>query len=43
MGYHSDPIEDKWSNDFMILSLGETREFIFRETTTKSIFRREIC
>ena len=31
MGYHSDPIEDKWCNDFIILSLGSTRDFIFRE------------
>ena len=35
MGYHSDPIEDKWSNDFMVISLGETREFIFREKKNK--------
>ena len=35
MGYHSDPIEDKWSNNFMIISIGETREFIFREKENK--------
>ncbi len=31
MGYHSDPIEEKWTSDFIILSLGSTRDFIFRE------------
>jgi len=31
MGYHSDPIEDKWDNKFIILSFGDTRNFIFRE------------
>lgn len=35
MGYHSDPIEDKWSNDFIVISLGETREFIFRKKENK--------
>lgn len=31
MGYHSDPIQDKWTNDFIILSLGSTRDFVFRQ------------
>lgn len=35
MGYHSDPIEDKWSNDFIILSLGAPREFVFRKIENK--------
>lgn len=35
MGYHSDPIEDKWSTDFIILSLGATREFVFRDSSDK--------
>lgn len=36
MGYHSDPIEDKWDNNFVILSLGDSREFIFREKFHKN-------
>ena len=35
MGYHSDPIEDKWSNQFVIISIGATRDFIFRENENK--------
>ena len=35
MGYHSDPIGEKWTNDFIILSLGATREFIFRNREVK--------
>ena len=35
MGYHSDPIDEKWTNDFIILSLGATREFIFRNKEAK--------
>tara|TARA_B100001057_G_C22721103_1_gene899725 strand:+ start:277 stop:843 length:567 start_codon:yes stop_codon:yes gene_type:complete len=34
MGYHSDPI-DKWDNNFIIISLGSTRKFIFREKENK--------
>ena len=36
MGYHSDPIEDKWDNNFVILSLGDSRDFIFREKLHKN-------
>ena len=35
MGYHSDPIDNKWSNQFIILSIGGSREFIFRENEEK--------
>ena len=35
MGYHSDPIEDKWDNKFVVISLGDTRNFIFREKENK--------
>ena len=35
MGYHSDPIENKWSNNFIVISIGETREFVFREKNNK--------
>lgn len=35
MGYHSDPIEDKWDNKFVVLSFGDTRNFIFREKENK--------
>lgn len=35
MGYHADPIGEKWTNDFIILSLGATREFIFRNQEVK--------
>ena len=35
MGYHGDPIDNKWSNDFMVISIGVTREFIFREKVKK--------
>ena len=31
MGYHSDPIEEKWDNNFVIFSIGVDRKFIFRE------------
>ena len=31
MGYHSDPIDEKWDNNFIIYSLGDNRKFIFRE------------
>ena len=30
MGYHADPVGDKWTSDFIILSLGSVRDFIFR-------------
>ena len=30
MGYHSDPVGNKWSNDFIVLSIGQSRYFIFR-------------
>lgn len=35
MGYHSDPIEDKWDNKFIVVSFGDTRNFIFREIENK--------
>ena len=35
IGYHSDPIEDKWDNKFVVLSFGDTRNFIFREKENK--------
>ena len=35
MGYHSDPIEDKWGNKFVVLTFGDTRKFIFREKQNK--------
>lgn len=35
MGYHSDPIDNKWSNDFIVFSIGAHREFIFRENENK--------
>ncbi len=35
MGYHSDPIDDKWDNNFVILSLGAERKLIFREKENK--------
>jgi alkylated DNA repair dioxygenase AlkB len=35
MGYHSDPIEDKWDNKFIVISFGDTRNFIFREIENK--------
>lgn len=35
MGYHSDPVDNKWTNDFMVISIGITREFIFREKVDK--------
>lgn len=31
MGYHSDPTDNKWDDNFIIYSLGENRKFIFRE------------
>ena len=31
MGYHNDPIEEKWDNNFVIFSIGVDRKFIFRE------------
>ena len=37
MGYHSDPIEDKWDNKFVVLTFGDTRKFIFREKEKKII------
>lgn len=30
MGYHSDPVEDKWTTDFIVVSIGASREFVFR-------------
>jgi len=35
MGYHSDPIDDKWSNQFIVVSIGASRNFIFRENENK--------
>ena len=35
MGYHSDPIDNKWSNDFIVFSIGAHREFIFRENKNR--------
>ena len=35
MGYHSDPIDDKWTNDFIVYSIGAHREFIFRENENR--------
>lgn len=35
MGYHTDPIEDKWDNKFIVISFGDTRNFIFREKNNK--------
>lgn len=35
MGYHSDPVEDKWTTDFIILSIGASREFVFRNKKDK--------
>ena len=35
MGYHSDPIEDKWDNKFVVISFGDSRNFIFREKLNK--------
>ena len=35
MGYHSDPIDNKWSNDFIVFSIGAHREFIFRENENR--------
>lgn len=35
MGYHSDPIEDKWDNKFVVATFGDTRNFIFREKENK--------
>ena len=37
MGYHSDPIDDKWDSNFIIFSLGDDRKFIFREKDNKEI------
>jgi alkylated DNA repair dioxygenase AlkB len=37
MGYHSDPIEDKWDNNFIIYSLGDKRKLIFREKENKDV------
>ena len=31
MGYHSDPIDNKWDNNFIVYSIGGERKFIFRE------------
>tara|TARA_B110000261_G_C13057123_1_gene346629 strand:+ start:537 stop:1115 length:579 start_codon:yes stop_codon:yes gene_type:complete len=31
MGYHSDPIDNKWENNFIVYSIGGERKFIFRE------------
>ena len=31
MRYHSDPIENKWDTNFMIVSFGATRKLVFRE------------
>ena len=31
MRYHSDPIENKWDNNFMIVSFGATRKLVFRK------------
>lgn len=35
MGYHSDPVDNKWSNNFIVFSIGAHREFIFRENENK--------
>lgn len=37
MGYHSDPLEDKWTTDFIILSIGASRDFIFRNQETRDL------
>ena len=29
IGYHSDPVEDKWTTDFIVVSIGASREFVF--------------
>jgi alkylated DNA repair dioxygenase AlkB len=31
MGYHSDPIDNKWDNNFIVYSIGDERKIIFRE------------
>ena len=36
MGYHSDPVNTEWENQFIILSLGADRKFIFREKENKN-------
>ena len=33
MRYHSDPILDKWDTNFMIVSIGDSRNIIFRDAT----------
>ena len=44
MGYHSDPVGAKWTNDFIILSLGSTREFIFRDCANRdNKIRYDLC
>ena len=35
MGYHSDPQDNKWDNDFIVINIGQTRRFIFREISNK--------
>ena len=35
MGYHSDPVDNKWSNNFIVFSIGAHREFIFRENENR--------
>lgn len=35
MGYHSDPQDNKWDNNFIVLTIGQTRRFIFREISNK--------
>ena len=37
MGYHSDPVNDKWDSNFIIFSLGDDRKLIFREKDNKEI------
>lgn len=37
MGYHSDPIDNKWSNQFVIISIGAQRDFIFRNREDKNL------
>ena len=37
MGYHSDPVDDKWDNNFIIYSLGDERKLIFREKENKEV------
>jgi|TARA_B110001469_G_C9548433_1_gene272155 alkylated DNA repair dioxygenase AlkB len=37
MGYHSDPVEDKWDTNFVVISFGDIRQFVFRKKDNKDI------